>query len=122
MNEFSSTTNTITFTHDGIDYKARVVNLSQVSIEDNDLYVEVSTPNGGWRMGIFQVNLEREPELAEVLMDMIAKNFCVEDVRDAEGKAALFLTDADGNTAGITSADHCSYKVPVLRSIFLASL
>lgn len=122
MSDISSTTNKLTFTHDGIDYTAKVVKLSKVAIENNTFYLDLATPNGTWSMGLFQINLDIEPELGEVVMDMIASNFRVEDVVAAEGKIALFLEEANGNIAGITSADNYFYKVPVLRSLFQVAL
>lgn len=122
MSDISSTSNQLTFTHDGVDYRAKVVKLSKVSIENNTFYLDLATPEGAWSMGLFQIDLEREPELGEVVMDIIAGNFCVENVEEAEGKVALFLEDANGGIAGITSADYYFYKVPVLRSLFQVAL
>jgi hypothetical protein len=118
----STTTNKLTFTYDGVDYIARVVKLSKVSIENNTFYLDLATPNGAWNMGLFQINLDTEPELGEVVMDMIASNFTVENVVEAEGKIALFLEYSHGKIAGITSADNYFYKVPVLRSLFQVAL
>lgn len=122
MSDISSTSNKLTFTHDGVDYRTKVVKLSKVSIENNTFYLDLATPEGAWSMGLFQIDLEREPELGEVVMDIIAGNFCVENVEEAEGKTALFLEDANGDIAGITSADYYFYKVPVLRSLFQVAL
>lgn len=114
--------NSLTFTHDGIDYRAKVVTLAKVSIVDNVFRLNLATPQGGWSMGLFQINLEIEPELGEAVMDTIASNFDVDNVEDAEGRVALFLEDSNGNIAGITSADSYFYKTPVLRSLFQVAL
>lgn len=120
MSNVSSTSNKLTFMHDGIAYRAEPRKLSQVSVKDNRFELTLSSIEGGWSMGLFDINLENEPELGVLIMEMIANNFGVENVEDAEGKIALFLMYPNGDIAGITSANDYFYKVPVLRSYFPA--
>jgi hypothetical protein len=115
--------NSLKFQHDGIEYSAKPVRLFDVSFgEDKVFHLSIAGLDGGWHMGLFQMDFNIEPELTEIVIDMIAKNFDVENIEDAEGKFALFLEDADRNIAGLTNMEGYFYKTPVLRSLFQAAL
>lgn len=119
MSNVSSTSNKLTFIHDGISYRAKPIKLSEVSLgSDNVFRLSIAGINDEWHMGLFNIDFNIEPELAEIVIDMISKNFDVENVEDAEGKFGFFLEDADRNIAGFTSMDGYFYKTPVLRSLF----
>lgn len=111
--------NTLTFQHDGIEYSAKPVKLFDVSFGDDKVFhLSIAGLDSGWHMGLFQMDFKIEPELTEIVMDMIAKNFGVDNVLEVEGKSALFLEDADRNIAGLTSMAGYFYKTPVLRSLY----